>query len=162
MRQILPILFIGALLSAPVFAQNVEWTHWGGNEGQARYAPLDQIDEDNFEDLEIAWRWSANSFGPSPQFIYRATPLYVNGKLYTVAGERRTAVCIDPETGETLWMWRMRDNPRWEASTRKNYGKGVAYAVVDGRPTIFLITPGYYMVALDADTGLVLVLVNLQ
>ena len=153
MRQILPILFIGALLSAPVFAQNVEWTHWGGNEGQARYAPLDQIDEDNFEDLEIAWRWSANSFGPSPQFIYRATPLYVNGKLYTVAGERRTAVCIDPETGETLWMWRMRDNPRWEASTRKNYGKGVAYAVVDGRPTIFLITPGYYMVALDADTG---------
>ncbi len=153
MRQILSLLFMGALLSAPVFAQTVEWTHWGGNEGQARYAPLDQIDGANFEDLEIAWRWSANSFGPSPQYIYRATPLYVNGKLYTVAGERRTAVCIDPETGETLWMWRMRDNPRWEASTRKNYGKGVAYALVDGRPTIFLITPGYYMVALDADSG---------
>jgi quinoprotein glucose dehydrogenase len=153
MRQILPLLLLGAYLCAPVFAQQVEWTHWGGNEGQARYAPLDQIDGDNFEDLEIAWRWSANSFGPSPQYIYRATPLYVNGKLYTVAGERRTVVSLDPETGETLWMWRMRDNPRWEASTRKNYGKGVAYAVVDGRPTIFLITPGYYMVALDADTG---------
>ncbi|NNE69993.1 MAG: PQQ-binding-like beta-propeller repeat protein [Rhodothermales bacterium] len=153
MKRILPILFAGALLGTPAIAQNVEWTHWGGNEGQARYAPLDQVNEDNFEELEIAWRWSANNFGPSPQYIYRATPLYVNGKLYTVAGERRTAVCIDPDTGETLWMWRMRENPRWEASTRKNYGKGVAYAEVDGRPTIFLITPGYYMVALDADTG---------
>lgn len=153
MKRILPLLFTAVFLTATVSAQTSEWTHWGGNEGQARYAPLDQINADNFEDLEILWRWSANNFGPSPQYIYRATPLYVNGKLYTVAGERRTAVCIDPETGETLWMWRMRENPRWEASTRKNYGKGVAYAEVDGRPTIFLITPGYYMVALDADTG---------
>ena len=74
-------------------------------------------------------------------------------RLYAVAGQRRTAVSIDPATGETLWMWRERDNPRWEASTRKNYGKGVAYAEMDGRRTIFLITPGYYLVALDAETG---------
>ncbi|MFT5143198.1 MAG: glucose dehydrogenase [Rhodothermales bacterium] len=154
MTRILPFVLLFALLStSDSTAQESEWTHWGGNEGQARFAPLDQINADNFEDLEIAWRWSANNFGPNPQFIYRATPLYVNGTLYTVAGERRTVVAIEPETGETLWMWRMRENPRWEASTRQNYGKGVAYAEVDGRPTIYVITPGYYMVALDADTG---------
>ena len=138
---------------SPAGAQTAEWDHWGGDAAQTRFAPLDQINAENFLDLEIAWRWSANNYGPSPQYIYRATPIYVNGKLYTVAGERRTVVCIDPETGETLWMWRMRDNPRWQESTRKNYGKGVAYAEVDGRPTIFLITPGYYLVALDAETG---------
>jgi quinoprotein glucose dehydrogenase len=70
----------------------------------------------------------------------------VNSKLYTVAGQRRTVMCIDPKTGETLWMWRMKENPRREDTTRKNYGKGVAYADVDGRDVIYAITPGLYMV----------------
>jgi quinoprotein glucose dehydrogenase len=100
------------------------------------------------------WRWSAGNFGPEPDLIYRATPLYVNGKLYTVAGHRRAAVCIDPATGETLWMFREKDSPRWRASTRKNYGKGVAFARVDGRPVIYLATPASFLWALDADTGL--------
>ena len=130
-----------------------EWRYWGGDEGSTRYSPLDQINAANVAKLEIAWRWSAANFGPEVDHIYRATPLYVKGRLYTVAGQRRTAVCIDPATGETLWMYREKDNPRWEASTRKNYGKGVAYAEVDGRGIIYLVTPGYYMHALDAETG---------
>ncbi len=130
-----------------------EWRYWGGDEGSTRYSPLDQINAGNVAKLEIAWRWSAANFGPEVDRIYRATPLYVKGKLYTVAGQRRTAVCIDPATGETLWMYREKDNPRWEASTRKNYGKGVAYAEVDGRGIIYLVTPGYYLHALDAETG---------
>jgi quinoprotein glucose dehydrogenase len=131
-----------------------EWRYWGGDEGSTRYSPLDQINAANVAKLEIAWRWSAANFGPEVDYIYRATPIYVKGKLYTVAGQRRTAVCIDPATGETLWMYREKDNPRWEASTRKNYGKGVAYAEVDGRGIIYLLTPGYYLHALDAETGL--------
>jgi quinoprotein glucose dehydrogenase len=131
-----------------------EWRYWGGDEGSTRYSPLDQINAGNVAKLEIAWRWSAANFGPEVDYIYRATPIYVKGKLYTVAGQRRTAVCIDPATGETLWMYREKDNPRWEASTRKNYGKGVAYAEVDGRGVIYLLTPGYYLHALDAETGL--------
>ena len=71
-----------------------------------------------------------------------------------MAGQRRTVVAIEPETGETLWMWRMPENPRWQASTRKNYGKGLAYARVDDKDVLYLITPGYYMVALDPDTGI--------
>ena len=133
--------------------ENGEWRYWGGDERSARYSPLDQIHAGNVADLEIAWRWKADNYGPSPDFIYRATPIYVKGTLYTVAGQRRAVVAIDPATGETLWMWRMKDNPRWQASTRKNYGKGVAYAEVDGRGTIFVITPGYYLAALDAATG---------
>ena len=51
-------------------------------------------------------------------------------------------------------MFREKDNPRWAASTRKNYGKGVAFARIDGRPIIYVATPGSYLCALDADTGL--------
>ncbi len=130
-----------------------EWRYWGGDEGSSRYSPLDQIDASNVANLEIAWRWKAANYGPEPDFIYRATPLKVGDKLFTVAGQRRAVVAIDPATGETLWMWRMRDNPRWQTSTRKNYGKAVAYAEVDGRRVIYTITPGYYLVALDAETG---------
>lgn len=133
--------------------QQVEWAAWGGDERSSRYSPLTQIDASNFNRLEVAWRWKADNFGPSPDLIYRATPLYVNGKLYTVAGKRRTVVCIEPATGETLWMFREKDNPRWAASTRQDYGKGVAFARIDGRPVIYLATPGSYLYALDADTG---------
>ncbi len=154
---LLVMMAIGALVALPRAngrgTQAGEWRYWGGDEGSTRYSPLDQINAANVAKLEIAWRWSAANFGPEVDHIYRATPLYVKGKLYTVAGQRRTAVCIDPATGETLWMYREKDNPRWEASTRKNYGKGVAYAEVDGRGIIYLVTPGYYLHALDAETG---------
>jgi len=132
---------------------NGEWRYWGGDEASSRYSPLDLINADNFASLSIAWRWKADNFGPEVDYILRATPLYVNGKLYAVAGQRRSVVSIDPATGETLWMWRMKENPRWQKSTRKNYGKGVAWASVDGRDVIYVITPGYYMAALDAASG---------
>jgi len=133
--------------------ENGELRYWGGDEGSSRYSPLDQIDASNIEDVEVAWRWYAANYGPSPDFVYRGTPIKVGDKLIAVAGQRRAVVAIDPETGETLWMWRMKDNARWRASTRKNYGKAVAYADVDGRGRIYVITPGYYMVALDPETG---------
>jgi quinoprotein glucose dehydrogenase len=145
-------------LPTPAMAQSGtdqgEWRYWGGDERSSRYSPLDQINAENFADLEVVWRWKSANYGPTPDNIYRATPLYVKGKLYAVAGQRRAVVAIDPATGETLWMYRMKPNPRWELSPRKNYGKGVAYANVDGRDYIYVITPGFYLVALDPDSGL--------
>lgn len=129
------------------------WAYWGGDAGSQRYAALDQIDASNAGDLEVVWRWKAANYGPEPDYYYRATPIKADGKLFTVAGARRAVVAIDPGTGETLWMWRMEENPRWERSPRKSYGKGVAYGEVDGQGVVFNITPGYWLVALDADTG---------
>ena len=144
--------------TAPASAQrkgteNGEWRYWGGDEGSSRYSPADQINAANAGKLEVAWRWYAANYGPEPDFIYRGTPIKVGEKLYVVAGQRRAVVAIDPATGETLWMWRMREEARWQASTRKNYGKGVAWAEVGGRGTLYLITPSYHLVALDAETG---------
>ena len=140
--------------STTATGKSYDWSYWGSDERSTRYSPLDQIHAGNFARMQVLWRWSAANYGPEPDLIYRATPLYVNGKLYTVAGFRRTVVCIEPTTGETLWMFREKDNPRWAASTRKNYGKGVAFARIDGRPVIYVATPGSYLYALDADTGL--------
>ncbi|GMR24180.1 MAG: hypothetical protein BMS9Abin37_2694 [Acidobacteriota bacterium] len=57
-----------------------EWRYWSGDERSSRYSPLDQINADNFEGLEVAWRWQAANYGPSVDYIYRATPIYVKGK----------------------------------------------------------------------------------
>jgi quinoprotein glucose dehydrogenase len=38
-------------------------------------------------------------------------------------------------------MFREPTTKRWEDSMRKNYGKGVAYDVVDGRGVIYVVPP---------------------
>jgi glucose dehydrogenase len=91
--------------------------------------------------------------GPTVDYINRATPIYANGRLFAVAGRRRTAVAIDPATGETLWTFREPQTRRWERSSRQNYGKWVAYAEIDGRGVIYMVTPAFFLHALDAETG---------
>ena len=140
-------------LPSDASSQQSEWRHWGSDAASTRYAPLDQIDASNFADLEVAWMWRSDNYSPSPEPLLRATPIYVDGTLYSVAGSRRTAVAIDPATGETLWTFREPYTKRWEDSMRKNYGKGVAYAEVNGRGTIYLVTPAFFLHALDPDTG---------
>ncbi|CAI8008812.1 hypothetical protein GBAR_LOCUS5997 [Geodia barretti] len=34
-----------------------EWRTFGGDLGSTKYSPLDQITRDNFEQLELQWRW---------------------------------------------------------------------------------------------------------
>ncbi|MGQ9426783.1 outer membrane protein assembly factor BamB family protein [Gilvimarinus sp. F26214L] len=129
---------------------SVEWRHLGGSAWHTRYSPADQIDAENFEQLKEAWVWDGTSFDARSG---RSTPSYVDGKLFTVAGPRRHVVAIDPETGETIWSYREPTTRRWEYSMRKDYGKGVAYAEVDGKGVIYIISPGFFLTALDAETG---------
>ena len=150
------MLFLGAgsvVAAQEPYNPRGEWRYWGGGPWTTRYSPLDEINADNFEDLEVAWLWRGDNFGPSPDYVFRSTPIYVDGKLFTVAGARRTVVAIDPSTGETLWSFREPHTLRYDRSERYNYGKGVAYAEVDGRGVIYVTTPAFFLHALDAETG---------
>ena len=130
-----------------------EWRYWGADAWGTRYSPLDQINAENFTDLEVAWIWRGDNFGPNPHYTLRATPIYAAGKLFTVVGARRTVAAIDPATGETLWTFREPHTLRYERSERFEYGKGVAYAEVDGRGVIYYTSPAFFLHALDAETG---------
>ena len=134
-------------------ATNGEWRFYGGDPGSTRYAPLDQINGDNVQSLEIAWRWTAANYGPGPEYNYRTTPLMVGGVLYATAGYRRTVVAIDAGTGETLWTYRMDEGDR--SAPRRNSGRGVSYwESPDTGPRIFVVTPGFHLIALDAASGI--------
>ena len=126
------------------------WGYLGGDAAHTRYSPADEIDLENFEDLEEAWVWDGASFNAQSG---RSTPSYINGRLYTVAGPRRYVVALDPGTGELLWSYGEPKTPRYEYSMRADYGKGVAYAEIDGRGVIYISSPAFFLTALDAETG---------
>ena len=153
-------LALGVLLAMPTLAiaqdrgsPKGEWRYQSGDAWGTRYSPLDEINAENFEDLEVQWIWRGDNFGSHPSYVSRSTPSYIDGVLYTVAGYRRTIAAIDPATGETLWTYREPHTTRFAESMRSSYGKGVGYADIDGRAVIYVITPAFFLHALDAKTG---------
>ena len=132
---------------------NGEWRHYAGDLASTRYSPLDQINRDNFSDLELAWRLKTDNFGPRPEYNFESTPLMVDGVVYTTAGTRRAVVAVDAGTGEYLWMHRLDEGERGAAAPRQLSGRGLAYRDDGGVGQIVYVTPGYHLVVLDAATG---------
>ena len=42
---------------------SVDWTTYGGDLSSRRYRPFDQINRDNFKNLEVAWRFKTDALG---------------------------------------------------------------------------------------------------
>jgi len=135
-------------------APNVEWPIYGGSLAARHYSPLDQINAQNVKDLKIAWRWYGGNFGPAPEMKSEATPLMIGGVLYATAGATRNVVAIDAGSGETLWIWRPSDGDRFRTAPRRTSGRGVGYWQSGDDRRVLTVTPGFYLWALDADTGL--------
>ena len=143
-------LFPAGLAAEAVGTRNGEWHYLGGDSAHTRYSPAKQVSKKNFHQLEEAWVWDGASFDAQSG---RSTPSYVDGILYTVAGPRRHLVALDPASGELLWSFREPHTRRYEYSMRKDYGKGVAFAEVDGRGVVYIVSPAFFLTALDAKTG---------
>jgi len=62
-------------------------------------------------------------------------------------------VAIDARNGETLWMYRLDEGERGDNAPRKGPGRGLALWRDGKKDTLFLISPGYQLVALDSATG---------
>lgn len=140
----------------PVEQPDSEWRMLGRDLAYTRYSPLDQINADNVDRLEVAWRWKQDNFGPRPEYYAQPVPIYVGGMLYSTAGTRRSAMAIEPETGETMWTYRpVEDEERWATAPRRNSGRGVSFWTDgQGDNRVILITRGFYLVALDAQSGI--------
>src|SRR5580765_1063784 len=160
LRFFLPVLAAFVAWNASVTGQDKahnkpgEWTTYGGDLASTRYSPLDQITKDNFDKLEVAWRFKTDSLGPRQEFNFQSTPLMINGIVYTTAGTRRAVVALDAASGEMIWMHSEQEGKRGESAPRQLSGRGLAYWTNGTESRIFYVTPGYQMVALDAKTGI--------
>src|SRR5436189_1628520 len=165
----LPARSQAANAAPSIAARPGEWRYLNSDPQSTRYSPLDQINKENFKELRIAWRWKP-AIGPAPPSlggtaqgngdptfaIYRneSTPIMANGVLYTAAGGQRVVAAIDAATGRQLWMWTgMDEGGRDRKAPRRNAGRGVAYWTDGQDERIFVVTTGFYLVALDAKTG---------
>ena len=84
--RIAAVLLASTFISAlPAAAQqgaiDGEWHSYGGDLGSTRYSPLEQIDRENFEQLELSWTWdSIDGFlshsGPSGEWWGQASAVF--------------------------------------------------------------------------------------
>lgn len=136
---------------------NSEWHHHGGDHFSSKYAPLDQINGDNFDQLEVAWRWeSADLRLPEelnyPTGDYRATPLFINGIMYTNTNHGQV-VALDPSSGEELWVFDPESYRFGPPNFSPVQTRGIEYWTDGEVERIFLATLGKQLVSIDIHTG---------
>ena len=134
-------------------ASTNDWSTYGGDLGNTRYRPFDQINASNFNELEVAWRFKTDNLGNHPEYKLEGTPLMVDGVLYATGGTRRDVFALDAATGELLWVHGEHEGERGANAPRGLSGRGLAYWSDGKDARILYTTPGYRLIALDAKTG---------
>jgi quinoprotein glucose dehydrogenase len=136
-----------------------EWPAYAGTYASARYSPLDQINTSNAANLKVVWRWTSPDHAVrakhndiDPSWYHEATPIMVNGVLYTNTSLSQVAA-IDAATGRTKWVF---DPEAHRLGMPTNNGwlhRGVAYWRDGGDERIIMLTVHGSMIARDAKTG---------
>ena len=134
-----------------------EWHHYGGDHGSTKYSALDQIDADNFLELEVAWRWESvdTQLEESTRFrpgMLRGTPLMVGGVLFLPTGLSQVAA-IDAGTGETLWVHDPHSYEKGMITHGMFQHRGLEYWTDGEEARLLLATGGRQLVSVNAATG---------
>ena len=150
--------------AAAIEAQSVadtEWRHFGHDAANTKYSPLDQITPDNFNDLEIAWRWTSietevtserEQLRPGP---FKSVSLMVDGLVYLSTSLSQVAA-LDAGTGELVWSYDPRTYDRLDRPGNMGWQhRGVSYWEDDDSDDarVFIATHDLFLVALNAKTG---------
>ncbi|MGH6966118.1 MAG: PQQ-binding-like beta-propeller repeat protein [Phenylobacterium sp.] len=160
-RKILLFALVAAIIAgdpAPasetpksLLAEKGEWRTWGGDAGFQRYSPLEQINARNAKRLKVAWRWSALSLGDAPDANWKATPLFVDGRLFVPTGVNQV-VALDPATGREIW--RFSPDPLDIGGRELSISsRGLAFWTDGKAERLFHNTPDGRLISIDARTG---------
>lgn len=157
-HKILNISFIAiatSLISYTATAQygapDGEWHTWGGDLGFTRYADLNQINANNVKKLSVAWRWQSLPHGDRPDNNLKATPLMIDGILYTPTGVHQAAA-LDPATGETLWVF-SPEPADIGGRNPSSSSRSLAYWTDGKQKRLFHNTLDGRLISIDAKTG---------
>jgi alcohol dehydrogenase (cytochrome c) len=118
------------------------WLTYSGTEMSQRHSLLTQITPANVKDLELQWVFQAHSLEK-----FEATPLVVNGILYTVQAPN-DVVAIDAVTGRVFWVYEYAPSPDAHVCCgRVNRGLAIL------GDTLFMGTIDGHLLAIDAKSG---------
>ena len=133
-------------LTAPRFAAaqskaDTEWHHFGHDAANTKYSPLDQITPQNFNDLEIAWRWRSietevtrerENIRPGP---FKSVSLMIDGVVYLSTSFGQVAA-LDAGTGELVWSYDPQTYDRLDRPANMGWQhRGVSYWEDDAQAT---------------------------
>jgi quinoprotein glucose dehydrogenase len=148
-----------ALLATAAHAQaNADWTRSGGDLGDTKYSPLNQINASTIKRLKIAWRAPAidplvQAENPqlAPNNNYLDAPLVVGGVMY-ISNQIGQVEARDPGTGKVIW--RQANFPGDGPLTALRSARGLAVSG-EGANLRIITVRGSYLYLLDAKTGAV-------
>ena len=120
------------------------WLTYGRTYQEQRFSPLDQINDENIDQLGLAWSLEL----PTNQNV-ESTPLAIDGVLYLTLPWSRV-MAVDGATGEQLWLYDPEVPGEWNINVCCGFdNRGAAawegkiiFGTLDGR-----------LIALDAGTG---------
>ncbi len=98
-----------------------EWRHYLGDEGRSHYAPLDQINRGNVDQLQVAWTYDTGSLDGALTQI-QCNPIVVGGVLFGTTS-RAHVFALDAATGREKW----RFDPTVYGSMSQGHNRGVVY-----------------------------------
>jgi quinohemoprotein ethanol dehydrogenase len=126
-----------------------QWISLGGNFKQQHYSPLSGITAENVSTLGLAWSYDARSRRGRVQRGLEATPIVVDGILYT-SGAWGVVYAVDGKTGKEIW--------RYDPDIDGNYARRACCDVVNRgvqvwKGRVYVGVLDGYLVCLDAATG---------
>jgi alcohol dehydrogenase (cytochrome c) len=127
------------ILNAQKEPQN--WLTYSGTYMSQRYSLLTQITPANARDLELKWVFQARWLD-----YYQATPLVVDGIMYTTQGN--DVVALDAVTGKIFWIF-----PYTPASDARFCCGRITRGLAIHRDTLFLATVDANLIAIDSKGG---------
>ena len=89
-----------------------DWLNWRRTDNAWGYSPLDQINQKNVQQLQLAWSWSMDDTGAQ-----EAAPLVYDGVMY-LPNPRGVIQALDAATGDLIWEYRPGVTPPPAASGR--------------------------------------------
>ena len=138
-----------------------EWPSYGADQASSKYTPLDQINEDNVNQLAIAWRWDSvdhlvekkNPDLGLRQTWFETTPLMIAGELYVRTSYSQLAA-LDAATGVTLWTY---DPESYLSGRPAMFGfisRGLSYWTDGSEERLVYATGDLRLISVDRKTGL--------
>lgn len=125
------------------------WLSLGRNYMQHHHSPLTSINDTNVLSLGFAWQYETNSNRGKVNRGLEATPIVVDGILYT-SGAWSQVYAVDAKTGKEVW--------RYDPNVDGSYARRTCCDVVNRGVQVwggkvFVGTLDGYLIALDAATG---------
>ena len=148
MRAIALLLFAAGCASQ---GPDTDWRVTGGDPGNTRFSPLDQINTTNVARLRVAWVYHTGDLAPDQHGEIQATPIVVDGVLYATT-PALAAIALRAASGTLLWRFDPRTTHDARRTDFSHVNRGVVYWA-DSRDRRIFFTAGRKLYGLDARTG---------